>query len=315
MERNNSQYNFKGLPGDLASSETVNSALILKDIRRLCKRKMRHLERKRQKIAEDLEDAGKWKWYRCMADSLLVCPKNYPKGTVAAEILNIHTDKKESISLNPKLDAIANSRLLYKKAKKGERGQKIIEQRLRETEREILQIESIIEECAQTDNFPNDNRDAYQKISILDLKCADLGIIVASTGGEKRKKEDETGRYRRFVVKGYEVYIGRNNSQNDELSTRFARPWHIWMHVTPHAGSHVVIKREKNSQWPPKEVIDKAASLAVWFSKAKHSSACDVHVTEARFVRKPRGSAPGEVVAERCKTVRVAPVSPQEMFT
>jgi predicted ribosome quality control (RQC) complex YloA/Tae2 family protein len=110
------------------------------------------------------------------------------------------------------------------------------------------------------------------------------------------------------------VYIGKNDAQNDELSTRFAKPWDIWMHVAACPGSHVVIRREKNTAWPSKETLVKVASFAVWFSKAKHTSYADVHVTEARYVHKRRHSPPGEVMLDRFKTLRVAPKSPQEFF-
>jgi len=120
--------------------------------------------------------------------------------------------------------------------------------------------------------------------------------------------------YRHFSFDTWEVFIGKNNSQNDELSTRFARSQDLWLHVAGHPGSHVVIRRPKGAAPVPPDVVEKVASLAVWFSKAKHTSYAGVHVTEARFVHKRRHSPPGEVVAERCREVRVAPRSPQVFF-
>jgi predicted ribosome quality control (RQC) complex YloA/Tae2 family protein len=86
------------------------------------------------------------------------------------------------------------------------------------------------------------------------------------------------------------------------------------MHVAQHAGSHVVVRREKNNPWPSKEILVKAASIAAWFSKARHATSAEVHVTEKRFVRKPHGAPGGTVIAERCKTIRVAPRSPREIL-
>jgi predicted ribosome quality control (RQC) complex YloA/Tae2 family protein len=107
--------------------------------------------------------------------------------------------------------------------------------------------------------------------------------------------------------------IGRNNTQNDELSIRYAHPRDIWLHVAAHAGSHVVIRREKNADWPPRNVLEKAGALAVWFSKARHTSYAEVHVTERRYVHKRRKAPPGEVVAERCKSIRVSPRDPRQI--
>jgi predicted ribosome quality control (RQC) complex YloA/Tae2 family protein len=77
----------------------------------------------------------------------------------------------------------------------------------------------------------------------------------------------------------------------------------------------VLIRHKRDTPNPPKEVIQKAAQLAVWFSKARHTSYAEVHVTEARFVRKRRHAPPGEVIAERCKAVRVEPKDPKKLFT
>jgi len=105
--------------------------------------------------------------------------------------------------------------------------------------------------------------------------------------------------------------LGKNSEQNDELSIKFAKPSDIWLHVAAHAGSHVIIRHKKDTPNPPKDVIHKAAQLAVWYSKARHTSYAEVHVTEARFVRKRRHAPPGEVIAERCKAVRVEPKDPK----
>jgi predicted ribosome quality control (RQC) complex YloA/Tae2 family protein len=120
--------------------------------------------------------------------------------------------------------------------------------------------------------------------------------------------------FKRFVIDGWEVFLGNNSAQNDELSTRFAKPSDIWLHAAGHAGSHCIIRRPKNTPPPPPAVIQKAAQIAVWFSKAKHTSFAEVHVTEARFVHKRRRAPSGEVIAERCKAIRVEPKNPQEMF-
>ncbi len=108
--------------------------------------------------------------------------------------------------------------------------------------------------------------------------------------------------------------MAKTDTQNDDLSVHFAKPSDIWLHVAGHAGSHVVIRRPKNEEIPPIEVIEKCAAMAVWFSKAKHTSYSEVNYTEARFVRKRRHAPPGEVMVDRCKSIRVSPKSPHDLF-
>jgi predicted ribosome quality control (RQC) complex YloA/Tae2 family protein len=131
------------------------------------------------------------------------------------------------------------------------------------------------------------------------------------------KNEENKGAmvpYRHFHFDGWDVYIGKNDVQNDELSLKFAKPQDIWMHVAALAGSHVIIRREKNSGPPPKEILQKTASLAAWFSKARNASMVKVNVTEARCVSKQKNAPPGEVVLRTYKTIRAAPVSPLSLF-
>jgi predicted ribosome quality control (RQC) complex YloA/Tae2 family protein len=120
--------------------------------------------------------------------------------------------------------------------------------------------------------------------------------------------------YRHFLLDTWDVFIGRNDRQNDELTTSFGRPWDLWMHVSSHAGSHVVLRREKSAAWPPQEILDKAASLAAWFSKARHAPFAKVHVTEVRHVHKMKNAPPGEVHLGKFKVLRVKPADPSHFF-
>jgi predicted ribosome quality control (RQC) complex YloA/Tae2 family protein len=153
-----------------------------------------------------------------------------------------------------------------------------------------------------------------ERLDEVESRAVELGVVSPTGLGGKAGRPEAAVPYRRYVIDGFEVYIGKTDKQNDELTTSFAKPWDIWLHVSAHSGSHVVIRRQKNTDWPPHTVVEKAAALAVWFSKARHTSYAEVHATEARFVRKPRKFAPGKVIAERGKTVRVSPLSPKALF-
>ena len=268
------------------------------------------LEKRKQEEIESL----KAPWYRTMADSLLADTKSYPRGSAQTDIINIHTDTIEQINLNPQYDAAQNAQLLYKKARKAERGTTIARQKVSETQGELNAVTSLMERVRAIAQAGDESIDIQPFL----VEAMTLGIIPKSDAAAKSplsKKIGPTVPYRHFVIDGVDVYIGKNDAQNDELSTRFAKPWFIWMHVAACAGSHVVIRREKGSiEWPSKDILTKAAALAVWFSKAKHTTFTEVHATEARFVRKRRGSPPGQVAIERYKTIRVAPKSPHDMF-
>lgn len=113
--------------------------------------------------------------------------------------------------------------------------------------------------------------------------------------------------FRRVMIEGFEVLIGRGARENDELSFAVAAPCDSWLHVaggTP--GSHVVI-RNPDKATVPETVIERAAGYAAWFSKARNAAWVEVHYCLVSDVRKPRGAPAGQVQLKRYRKVRVRP--------
>jgi len=118
--------------------------------------------------------------------------------------------------------------------------------------------------------------------------------------------------YRTVLVEGFEVLIGRSAADNDALTFRVAKATDSWLHVaggTP--GSHVVIKNPERLPIP-KSVIERAASYAAWYSKARAGGSVEVHYCKVSDIRKPRGAPAGLVHLERYSKVRVRPSPPEE---
>lgn len=119
--------------------------------------------------------------------------------------------------------------------------------------------------------------------------------------------------YRTIQVDGFEVLIGRGDAENDRLTFEVAEPADFWMHVAGTPGSHVVIRNPEDLAALPREVIERAASHAAWFSKSRAARGkVEVHFCRAADVRKPRGFEPGKVMLARWKSVKVHPVPPAE---
>ncbi|HUG39754.1 MAG TPA: NFACT RNA binding domain-containing protein [Longimicrobiales bacterium] len=111
----------------------------------------------------------------------------------------------------------------------------------------------------------------------------------------------------RFELDGFEILVGRTARENDRLSLRVARPRDLWLHAAGHAGSHVVVRAlEGPTGDVPKHVVERAAGLAAWYSKAREAGGkVSVHVCRAADVSKPRGAPAGQVRLKRHDTVRV----------
>jgi predicted ribosome quality control (RQC) complex YloA/Tae2 family protein len=113
--------------------------------------------------------------------------------------------------------------------------------------------------------------------------------------------------YRTVVVEGFEILVGRGDEDNDHLTFDVAQPHDLWLHVaggTP--GSHVVVKNPDKVE-VPRAVVERAAALAAWYSKARGAPKVEVHYCRASDVSKPRGAPRGLVELARFKSVKVKP--------
>jgi len=112
--------------------------------------------------------------------------------------------------------------------------------------------------------------------------------------------------YKSLDVDGFEVLIGRGDADNDRLTFRLATPNDFWLHVAGASGSHVVVRNPSGLEELPRPVLERAAELAVWYSKARGAGGkVEVHVCRVRDVRKPRGFESGKVVLRRFDAIRV----------
>ncbi|WP_437757323.1 NFACT RNA binding domain-containing protein [Sorangium sp. So ce1389] len=113
--------------------------------------------------------------------------------------------------------------------------------------------------------------------------------------------------YRTLNVDGFEVLVGRGDEDNDALTFEVAAPHDLWLHVaggTP--GSHVIVRNPERGE-VPREVVERAAAAAAWYSKARSAAKVEVHVCRVADVSKPRGAPAGMVQLARWKSVRVRP--------
>lgn len=109
--------------------------------------------------------------------------------------------------------------------------------------------------------------------------------------------------YRTFLGgSGTSILVGRGATDNDALTFHTARPHHLWLHAKNHTGAHVIVPLDKGRSCPA-DLLVEAAHLAAHFSDARNEDIVEVTYTPRRYLRKPRGSAPGLVVVDREKVI------------
>lgn len=123
-----------------------------------------------------------------------------------------------------------------------------------------------------------------------------------------QKKAAEQGNpYYLFERCGFQVWVGKNAAGNDILTSKLAHKQDLWLHASGVSGSHVVVKHKPGINFD-QQIIEQAAELAAWYSKARGSKWVPVSYTLKKFVRKPKGANPGQVVIEKESSILVQPI-------
>lgn len=224
-----------------------------------------------------------------IADVLMANLYNIEKGAEQVELFNFYTESTISIKLNRVLSPQKNAEKYYRKSKNQSK-------ELGQLEENILVKQLFIEEV-QTQLNALEEITNYKELKKF-VKENNLGI--------KTKIQEDVPLFKNYLFEGYQVFVGRNSRNNDELTQRYAHKNDFWLHAKDVSGSHVVI-RHKAGQTIPQTVIEKAAALAAFYSKRKTDSLCPVSVTEKKYVRKLKGSPAGAVMVDREKVIMVVP--------
>ena len=130
----------------------------------------------------------------------------------------------------------------------------------------------------------------------------------------RRGRMSSRGRqHRTFEIEGFDVLVGKGDAENDRLTFGVAEPHDLWLHAAGAAGSHVVVRNPERLDELPRGVVERAAELAAFFSKARTAKGkVEVHVCRVGDVRKRRGFPAGEVALKHFSAVRVYPRGPEE---
>lgn len=211
--------------------------------------------------------------------------------------INIPLDKKFSIS--------DNAKNFYKKYNKLKNALKVVSEQKIETEKEINYIESIIFELEGAKSI-EDVDEIYNEISesgiFENIKKKSNRNISSKVSN---KKYVDSIKPLTFEIDGHLVLVGKNNKQNDYLTTKFAKKDDIWFHTKDIHGSHVILKT--NGSEISITTLEKCARLAAHYSKGKLSSNVPVDYAFVKNVKKPSGSKPGMVIYTNNKTLYVDP--------
>ncbi len=206
-----------------------------------------------------------------------------PKDT-SITVLNYYTNEETTITLDPNKSAIENSNKAYSKYNKKKRTLVAVKKQLVHTKAELAHLESV---KYAVENVLNED-----DIEEIRKELMETGYLRFKKNTKKSRTKSQPYHY--LSSDGFHMYVGKNNFQNDELTTKFANNSDWWFHTKDVPGSHVIVKTY--GQELPDKVYEEAAALAAYYSKARHSTKVTVDYTTKKNIKKPHGSAPGYVI-------------------
>lgn len=235
-----------------------------------------------------LEDAER---LRSLGDLLLARLAEVPPGAERVTLEDFDGNPV-TLDLDPRRPVHESAADLYERAARVERARERLPNLRDEAARSEAELEELLARARSGEATPEE------------IRGAGAGDAVPGPGGPQ---PGETLPYRRFIsTGGLEIRVGRSSRHNDDLTFHHASPDDVWLHARHAAGAHVILRwgREGN---PPRRDLEEAAVLAAVHSRARTSGTVPVDWTRRKYVRKPRGAAPGAVVPQRVATVFVAP--------
>lgn len=245
---------------------------------------------------KDMEDREKLRLYGELITANIY---NIPRNIKKISLLNYYSENGEYIEvpLDEHLLPQENAQRYFKRYAKAKSTYTFTSQQLEESQKELDYLESVLQLL--------ENCNTLQEIDEIRQELAEQGYAAYGKKGGAKKKEKASPPLRFRSSDGFDIFVGKNNKQNDQLTLKTASSNDIWLHTQKIPGSHVIIK--KSQQVIPESTLLEAAMLAAYHSKAKLSSGVPVDFTEVRNVKKPPGAKPGMVIYENFKTIIVTP--------
>ncbi len=279
-------------------------------LQRVVRKALQRSERKLEKQNAEAEEARLGERLQQWGDTLSANYKAVRRGLSSVRLANVHSGEDVEIILDPALSPQENVQEYYRRAAKAKRAGPAVQRQVERTQAEIQFLSALQNRLAACEPS-DDTARTTTEIESIENELIARGFLPKAPPAKGPQLEEQG--FRRVVLEEkWTILIGRNDAQNDDLTLHVARPHDLWFHAYGSPGSHVVLRRDSKDEPVPQNVVERAASLAAWFSKQKHSTKVAVNYTEKRYVRKPRKAPPGLVMIEREKTIYVRPWNPHE---
>ena len=270
-----------------------------KELEKILTAAIKKEEVRHQKIKDELEDTNKMDTYKLYGDLLMINAHLQVQYEPSIELQNLLSDEGEmlTIPLKPNLTIVENAQWYYKLYTKLKNRMVSGKYQLNASTTKLEYLKSILYSISLATT-----RESLEEIR---KECMDAGIIKKS----KKPLSYKLGKsnYIHLTIDEGEIFIGRNNQQNEYLTHRFAKPTDIWFHTQDIQGSHLILRLNVE---PDDMILSKVAQYAAYFSKARETSKVPVDYTYIKNIKKPPGAPLGFVIFNTHQTMIVEPKKP-----
>ncbi len=262
------------------------------DVFKAVDREIKRLKKKIPKLEASLQDSMDYDRYREYGDLLFAYMHEIRKEKVIV-LPSFETGEDVKIELDMRYDLKDNANLFYKKYHKLKRGQTILQEQIEEAKEDLRYFEQLSDQLrvASVDDALEIREELIRN------------RIMMSRKNNLRRKKQKAPNVLRLILDDAEIFIGKNNLQNQYILSKIARKQDTWFHVKDYHGAYVILKSEE----PTEEQIRLCANLAAYFSKGRNSSSVPVDYTAVSQLRKVPGAKTGFVTMKSYRTIYIDP--------
>jgi predicted ribosome quality control (RQC) complex YloA/Tae2 family protein len=262
------------------------------------------LQTKADVFSKQMAHSDQAEQYRQQADLLMAHLHHWQPGMKQITLPDFETEQPTSIPLNPERNAVQNAQALYKRHQKLKRSRHHVQPLLESVQQEIDYLNQVEAALETLETF----RDQDDLQILREIREELIQQNYLSDPNYRAPSKSKTDFLRYQSPSGWEVLVGRNNQQNEQLSFKVAGAYDLWFHTQEIPGSHVLLRVPAGAK-PEVADLQFAAHKAAYFSRARQSNQVPVVWTEPKNLYKPKGAKPGMVVYKHEQVIWGSPQS------
>lgn len=266
------------------------------DLERFLRNEYQKNKKKMKKLKQTLNDTEKAEEDQKAGELVTAHMHLIQPGDKEVNVIDYYDEAQPEITipLDPDKSASENAQQFFKRYRKRQTAAVHVKKQMKQAQKEMRYLDTLIQQLTMANT---------EDINEIRSELQAEGYLKKKRTSKKTKKPTKPKPEKFISSENIEIYVGKNNTQNEYLTMRMARQNDTWLHTKDIPGSHVVIRSEEFGD----ATLHEAANLAAYFSKSRMSGQVPVDYTLIRHVRKPNGAKPGYVIYEQQTTLFVTP--------